>query len=184
MQLERLSDKKFERLCRANRDRRIEQTGGGEIVFKPGMNGTNGILNLQIAGQLGVWNQIYQRGVGFGSKTLFILPNGAKRSPDLSWLKLERWNALTKQQQEGFAPICPDFVVELLPKTASLEALQNKMLEYIENGAGLGWLIDPLKFKIYVYRPNQAVEILDRPETVSGAPVLPGFVLKLADFWE
>jgi Uma2 family endonuclease len=113
----------------------------------------------------------------------FTLPNGAVRSPDVSWIRKERWEALTEREQKSFAPICPDFVVELRSKTDSLKTLQGKLEEYIENGAQLGWLIDPLKKKVYVYRPSVAVEVLDNPQNVSGEPLLRGFVLDVQKLW-
>lgn len=112
------------------------------------------------------------------------MPNGAIRSPDLSWLKLEKWNALTKERRAKFAHVCPDFVVEFRSESDSLKKLQAKMNEYIENGATLGWLIDPLKRRVYVYRPNAQVEVLENPEIVSGEPLLKGFTLSLKEIWE
>ncbi len=122
-------------------------------------------------------------GESFDSSAGFTLPNGATRSPDASWIKLERWNALTEEQKASFAPICPDFVIELRSQSDTLSGLQDKMQEYIVNGASLGWLIDRKTRKVYIYRPNQEPEILDNPETVSGDPVLPGFVLRMAKIW-
>lgn len=180
----KVSNEMFERFCRQNPEMRIEQTANGEIIIMPGTGGLTGKRNFALIGRFGIWVEQNKTGVGFDSSTIFVLPNNAKRSPDVSWIKNERWNDLTREQQEKFAPICPDFVVELRSKTDSLTSLQNKMLEYIENGAQLGWLIDPAKRKVYVYRLNTEVEILDQPETVSGDPLLPGFVLKLKDFWE
>lgn len=111
----------------------------------------------------------------------FTLPNGADRSPDASWVKKERWDALTPEQKESFAPLYPDFVVELRSKTDSLKKLQEKMQEYIDNGAKLGWLIDRQNRRVEIYRPDRKVEILQNPATLSGEDVLPGFVLDLAE---
>lgn len=122
-------------------------------------------------------------GVGFDASTMFALPNGARRSPDLAWLKLSRWNALTDKERRGFAPLCPDFVIELRSHTDSLSMLQEKMEEYIANGAHLGWLIDPFEKKVYIYRPDTQVECLDNPETVSGDPFLKSFTLSLEEIW-
>ena len=122
-------------------------------------------------------------GIGFDSSTGFILRNGAERSPDAAWVKLEKWNRLTPQQQEKFAPICPDFVVELRSLSDKLKPLKTKMQEYIENGALLGLLIDRKKRRVYIYSPGVSVECLDNPATVSGDPVLPGFVLDLSKIW-
>ena len=120
---------------------------------------------------------------GFDSSTVFKLPNGAHRSPDLSWVKISRWEALTDKERRGFPPLCPDFVIELRSHTDSISMLQEKMEEYIDNGAQLGWLIDPVEKKVYLYRPGAQVECLDNPETVSGDPLLKGFALALEKIW-
>lgn len=114
---------------------------------------------------------------------VFTLPDGATRSPDASWIKLERWNALTEEQKASFAPICPDFVIELRSSSDTLSSLQDKMQEYIANGASLGWLIDRKNRNVYIYRPNQEPKVLDNPETVSGDPELQRFVLRMAKIW-
>jgi Uma2 family endonuclease len=132
----------------------------------------------------GNWAEEDGAGEYFDSSRGFILPNGAERSPDVAWVKKERWAALSKNKREKFAPLCPDFVIELRSPFDRLKPLQAKMAEYIENGAQLGWLIDPYKRKVYVYRPDAPVERLDAPERVSGEPLLPGFVLPLAQFWQ
>lgn len=180
----KFGDEDFENFVRENSEMRIEQTKEGEIIIMPGTGALTGNRNFRLAGRFWNWVEKDKTGVGFDSSTIFTLPNGARRSPDVSWIRKERWNALTKEQQEKFSPICPDFVVELRSKTDSLKSLQAKMNEYIENGAQLGWLIDPTKRKVHVYCPNKEVEILNNPKEVSGDPVLPGFTLKLKDFWE
>lgn len=180
----RLGDREFEDFCRDNPELKVEQTAEGEIVIMPPTGGTTGFRNFEINGQFYDWFKKERTGRAFDSSTVFILPNGAKRSPDLSWVKIERWNRLTKEQQDKFPPLCPDFVVELRSKTDSLKNLQAKMQEYTENGAELGWLIDPTKRKIHVYRPNKTVEIFDSPTEISGEPLLPKFTLELKDFWE
>lgn len=180
----RLSDDDFERFVRENPEMRIEQTKEGEIIIMPPTGGSTGKRNFEINGQFYDWYKRNKNGVAFDSSTIFVLPNGAKRSPDLSWIKTERWNALTKAQQDKFPPLCPDFVVELRSKTDSLKDLQNKMNEYIENGAELGWLIDPAHRNVYVYRQNKQAEILNAPDKINGDPLLPGFVLSLKEFWE
>ena len=139
--------------------------------------------NFNLTNQLGAWAQTDASGIGFDSSAGFTLPNGAIRSPDASWVKHERWDKLTEEQRDGFAPICPDFVVELRSRTDRLTQLRNKMVEYIENGSLLGWLIDPLEFRVYVYRPDHDVMILENPKTVSGEPLLPGFTLNLSELW-
>ncbi len=175
-----LTDEQFFKLCQKNRDYRFERTALGELIIMPPTGSDTGRRNVKITTQLEIWNSLNHLGEVFDSSTGFTLPNGAERSPDASWVKIERWNALTIKQQEGFAPICPDFVVELRSRTDSLKDLQNKMNEYIENGAKLGWLIDRKNKRVEIYRPNQEVEILENPVTLSGENVLPGFVLDLS----
>jgi Uma2 family endonuclease len=145
--------------------------------------GTTGNRNLDIEGQLWLWNRQTKLGKTFNSSTGFQLPNGADRSPDAAWVRQERWDALTPEQQDGFVPLCPDFVLELRSKNDNMEPLRVKMREYMENGARLGWLIDRKNKKVEIYRQGQEVEVLDNPTTVSGEDVLPGFVLDLTEVW-
>ncbi|PYR72303.1 MAG: hypothetical protein DMG20_00250, partial [Acidobacteria bacterium] len=130
------------------------------------------------------WVKSDGTGEGFDSSTGFILPNGAERSPDLAWIRLDRWNALSEEERKSFPPLCPDFVVELRSPSDSLRDLQAKMQEYIENGAQLGWLIDLEENGVYVYRPGAEVERLDNPVTVSGEPVLKNFILDIQQLWK
>ena len=149
----------------------------------PPTGSETGRRNSTLTQRLANWAETDGTGIVFDSSTLFTLPNGAKRSPDVSWVKKERWGVLTREQREGFAPLCPDFVVELRSRTDRLLDLQDKLQEYINNGARLGWLIDPLDKRVYVYRPGQLVETLDDPATLSGGLVLPGFVLQVQELW-
>jgi Uma2 family endonuclease len=137
------------------------------------------IVNFDVAVEVGIWNKQTKLGKGFDSSSGFKLPNGAERSPDVSWIKQERWDALTSEEQNKFAPICPDFVVEIRSASDTLKDLQEKMQEYIDNGARLGWLLDRKNKLVEIYRPNRNVEILENPETLSGEDVLPGFILNL-----
>ena len=178
-----LTDEQFFEFCQINRDLRIERTATGELLIMPPTGTETGGRNFRLNGQLYNWTEQDGTGVGFDSSTGFTLPNGAKVSPDAAWVKLERWNALTPEQQQTFAPICPDFVVELRSASDNLTPLKTKMQEYIDNGALLGWLIDCKKRQVYIYRPGVAMECLDNPATVSGDPVLPGFVLDLSKIW-
>ncbi len=175
-----LTDEQFFQLCQKNRDYRFECSASGELIIMPPTGSDTGRRNVKITTQLEIWNSQNHLGEVFDSSSGFLLPNGAKRSPDASWVKLERWNALTIEQQEGFAPICPDFVVELRSKTDSLKDLQKKMPEYIQNGAKLGWLIDRKNKRVEIYRPDREVEILENPLTLSGEDILPGFILDLS----
>ena len=174
----------FEALAAANRDLRLERTSLGELIVHPPTGGESGRRNFSITGQLGMWSEANpDLGEGFDSSCGFILPNGAIRSPDAAWVQRERWQALTASQRRGFVPLCPDFVVELRSSTDRLTKLQEKMQEYLENGAQLGWLINPQTQQVEIYRPGQTVEILEHPIEVSGETVLPGFILNLQRIW-
>ena len=142
-----------------------------------------GNRNNQIGYQLTRWAEQEGSGDVFDSSSGFTLPSGAVRSPDASWIKLDRWNALTDAQKASFAPICPDFVIELRSSSDSLKSLQAKMQEYIENGASLGLLIDRQNRTVYCYRANGSVSVLNDPDTIDCKPELPGFKLQMAKIW-
>lgn len=179
----KVTHEQFQQIAAVNRDLRLERTATGELIIMAPTGSETGNRNLDIEGQLWLWNRQTKLGVAFNSSSGFKLPNGADRSPDASWVKLERWQTLTPKEQEGFAPLCPDFVVELRSKSDNMEPLREKMREYIANGASLGWLIDRKNQKVEIYRQNQDVEILNNPRTLSGEEVLPGFILDLTDVW-
>ncbi len=164
----RVSHEQFKELACVNRDTRLERSKTGELIVMPPTGSDTGNRNLDIEGQLWLWNRQTKLGKAFNSSTGFHLANGADRSPDASWIKLERWEALTPEEKEGFAPICPDFVIELRSPSDSLEKLREKMREYMENKARLGWLIDRKNRKVEIYRQGRDVEILDTPATLSG----------------
>jgi Uma2 family endonuclease len=182
--LNRLSDEAFYEFCRANDEWRIERTAEGDIIIMPPTGGKTGIRNFKLIGQFFVWVEADGTGKGFDSSTVFALPNGAQRSPDLAWVRNERWQSLTEEQREKFPPLCPDFVVEFRSVTDRLKTLQAKMQEYIDNGARLGWLIDPIERRVHVYRPDATVEILDNPQSVSGEQILSGFTLDVQSLWD
>ena len=173
----------FEELCRKYRNLRLELTSTGELIAMPPTGAETGRLNANLTYQLEAWSRRSRIGVCFGNSAGFTLPNGAIRSPDASWIEREKWDSLTNEQKKRFGPWCPDFVAELKSPSDRLSELRNKMEEYIETGASLGWLIDPFKRQVYIYEPNQEVVILDNPETVSADPLLPGFTLNLTEFW-
>ncbi|NEO25324.1 MAG: Uma2 family endonuclease [Kamptonema sp. SIO4C4] len=175
----KVTQEQFERLATANRDVRMERTATGELIIMPPTGGSTGKRNSEINFQLQAWNRQTGLGVAFNSSTGFKLPNGANRSPDAAWVRQDRWNTLTQQQQETFPPLCPDFVLELRSKTDNLDPLRQKMQEYLENGVQLGWLIDAQNKQVEIYRPEQAVEVVNSPESLSGEAVLPGFMLDL-----
>jgi Uma2 family endonuclease len=178
-----LTDEQFYQLCVANEEWRLELTAQGELIIMPPTGGESGIRNADLTTDLNLWNRQTRLGKVFDSSTEFRLPNGAKRSPDVSWVKLERWEALSPEDRKRFPPLCPDFVIELRSETDSLKELRAKMQEYRTNGALLGWLIDPQTPLVEIYRPARDVETInfsfDESPTLSGEDVLPGFVLDL-----
>ncbi len=175
----RLTDEAFGELCRANPDIPFECTAKGELVIVSPVGGESGQKEADLISLLWFWNQQAGLGIVFSSSTIFKLPNGAKRSPDAAWVALERWQALTPEEQAGFPPICPDFVIELRSKSDRLQSIQEKMQEYLDNGARLGWLIDPQNQQVEIYCPRQLVEVLKFPKSVFEQDILPGFVLDL-----
>ncbi len=178
-----ITHKNFIQLAQINRDLQLERTAKGELIVMPPTGSETGNRNLDIAGQLWLWNRQNQLGIAFDSSTGFHLPNGADRSPDASWIRQERWDLLTQEEREIFAPICPDFVLELRSKNDAIEKLQAKMIEYMENGASLGWLIDRKNKTVEIYRQNQDIELLNHPLILSGEDILPGFMLDLTEVW-
>lgn len=179
-----MTDEQFFEFCQVNRDLRIERNKFGELVIMPPTGSETGNREVNISGQLWVWSEQDGTGITFSSSTGFKLSTGAERSPDASWIKLERWNSLSPEQQRKFAPICPDFVVELKSPSDNLQTLKEKMEEYMnEPGIQLGWLIDRKQRKVYIYRPELPEECLDNPDSVSGESVLPGFILNMSKVW-
>lgn len=177
-----LSDEQFYQLCQINENWRLEQTAQGELLIMPPVGAISGNRESDLNGCVWLWNRQTQLGKVFSSSTIFILPNGGKRSPDVAWIANERWEALTLEEQEKFSPICPDFVIELRSRTDSLSLLQEKMQEYLNSGLQLGWLIDPQNQQVEISRQNQSIEIVALPTTLSGENVLPGFTLELPLF--
>lgn len=178
-----LTDEQFFELCQKHGDLKFERTATGGLIIMPPTGGITSNRNSDINYQLTAWNRQQKLGKVFDSSGGFKLPNGAERAPDTAWVKLERWNALTSEEQEKFVPLCPDFVVELRSPSDSLKKIREKMEEYRENGAKLGWLIDPQRKVVEVYRLDVDVEVLESPTTLSEEGVLPGFVLDLAEIF-
>jgi len=177
-----MDDEQLLEFCRINREWRIERTAEGELEIMPPTGGETSNKNARLTSQIWVWTEQDGTGVVFDSNGGFILPTGAMRSPDASWVRRERLADLTPEQK--FLPLCPDFVIELRSPSDPLALIEAKMREYVENGARLGWLIDPEERKVHIYRPKDRVEISDKPDNVSGDPILPGFVLDLKPIWE
>ena len=175
-----LTHEQFYQLCLANRDVPLERSPKGELIIVTPVGGESGSQEANLIVKVGVWNEQTGLGVVFSSSTIFNLPNGGDRSPDVAWVKRDRWEALTQTEREKFPPICPDFVIELRSRTDRLTPLQEKMQEYLQSGLRLGWLINPQDRQVEIYRPNQPVETLTYPVTLSGEDVLPGFSLPIS----
>ncbi|MEH2244251.1 Uma2 family endonuclease [Nostoc sp.] len=175
----KFTDEEFEQIVAVNKELRLELTAEGELVIMSPTGGETGNRNFDLLGQLWFWNSQKNLGKAFDSSIGFKLSNGATRSPDASWVKMERWDALTPQQRKKYLPLCPDFAVELVSETDDVEDTQAKMLEYLANSLQLGWLINPKDKQVIIYRPNQAPEVLQFPTSLSGEDVLPGFILNL-----
>ncbi|HZS47087.1 MAG TPA: Uma2 family endonuclease [Blastocatellia bacterium] len=179
-----MTDEQLFDFCQVHRDLRIERTANGDLIIMPPTGGETSNRNMALAIMLGNWSWHDGTGEAFDSNGGFFLPNGAMRSPDASWVKGSRLIQLTDKEKQKFLPLCPDFVIELLSPSDSLAEIQEKMQEYIENGAQLGWLIDPRRRQVHVYRPNKEIEVLENPSELSGESVLPGFVLDLTKVWK
>ncbi|MEM1169121.1 MAG: Uma2 family endonuclease [Cyanobacteria bacterium P01_H01_bin.35] len=180
----KMTEEQFFEFCQINGDLRIETNKFGELLIMSPTGSETGNRDGRIIQQLMNWSDEDATGLAFSSSTGFALSTGAKKSPDASWIKLERWMNLSKEEKEKFAPICPDFVVELMSPSDNLKTLQAKMKEYMEEpGVKLGWLIDRKERKVYIYRPGMPAECLENPESVSGDPILPGFVLNMSKVW-
>jgi Uma2 family endonuclease len=178
-----MTDDNFYDFCQLNRDFRIERNQIGDLLIMSPTGSETEERNFDLIVQLGIWTKQNGTGVGFGSSGGFTLPNGAVRSPDAAWINRTKWEAIPVEQRKKFAPICPEFIIELRSETDNLKILQEKMQEYIDNGTRLGWLIDRKQQKVFIYRPGQAVEELDNPQTLTGEDLLPGFVLDLSQIW-
>lgn len=178
-----MTDEQFYELCRANPDVKFERSATRELIVMAPTGGETGSYNSEINADFVIWNRQTRLGKVFDSSTCFKLPKGGERSPDVAWVTLERWNTLSREQQRKFPAIAPDFVLELLSPTDSLEKTQAKMQEYMQSGVRLGWLVDRDNRYVEIYRINQPVEVLREPELLSGEDVLPGFVLNMDIVW-
>ena len=180
----KVTPEQFEQLAYAEQISRMELTKDGELIVMSPTGGEAGRKNRRLTQRIGNWTDRDGTGEAFDSSTIFVLPSGARRSPDVSWVRLEKWNQLTQKQQDGFPPLAPDFVIELVSpsdlKNQRYEDLQTKMQEYLDNGVRLGWLIEPSAKTVEIYRLGRQVEILSNPLNLSGEDVLPGFVLDLS----
>jgi Uma2 family endonuclease len=176
----RVTPEEFEKLCQDNPDRSFELTVTGELIVMPPVGGESGNSELELGGELFVWNRQTRLGKIFSSSTVFVLPNGAQRSPDAAWVELSRWEALTPEQRKKFPPLAPDFLIELRSATDRLAPLREKMAEYRSNGVRLGLLIDPKNKQVEIYRPEQEPEIYESPTSIDCSEVMPGFILEMS----
>ncbi|MFN8500101.1 MAG: Uma2 family endonuclease [Anaerolineae bacterium] len=179
-----LTPAQFYDMCRANPDLQLEMNAEGEIIIMPPAGSNSSDRNADLTMQLRAWALAERSGKAYDSSGGFRLPDGSIRAPDASWVLKSRLAEFTLQERERFLPLCPDFVAELRSPTDALETLQDKLIEYIANGARLGWLLDPFDRRVYVYRPDVKVEVVSNAERISGDPVLPGFTLELERIWE
>jgi Uma2 family endonuclease len=184
----RVTPEQFEQLAYAEQLARMELTKDGELIVMRPTGGEAGRKNRRLTQQIGIWTDLDGTGEAFDSSTVFVLPNGARRSPDVSWIKLEKWNSLTLKEKQGFPPIAPDFIIELVSpsdlKNQRYEDLRAKMTEYLDNGVQLGWLIEPSAKTVEIYRVGQQVEMLNNPQTLSGENILSGFILDLSQIFK
>jgi Uma2 family endonuclease len=179
----KLSDQEFFSLCSKHRELKFERNVKGDLMIMSPTGGLTGDRNSEINYQLRAWNRKYKLGKVFDSSTGFKLPNGSDRSPDASFVLMSKWNSLSDAEKERFLPLCPDFVVELRSPSDNLTKIQGKMTEYLENGAKLGWLIDPSRKIVEIYRPSQEVEILESSLNINAKEILPNFNLDLTEIW-
>ncbi|MDX2067585.1 MAG: Uma2 family endonuclease [Haliscomenobacter sp.] len=169
-----MSSEEFFAFCQLNDDLRIERAADGQMIIMAPTGSETGNRNSEINAEIVFWNRIHKLGVTFDSSTGFTLPNGAERAPDTAWIRKERWDALGIQEKKKFAPIAPDFVLELRSENQSLSELREKMDEYMDCGCRLGWLIDPQNRRTYVYNENGEIQTVSFEEKLSGGEVMPG----------
>ena len=178
-----LTDDDLLRFCAANDSVRIEREPNGELLITSPTGGRTGTLNLRLSRLLDEWAEADGRGIGFDSNTGFTLADGSMRSPDAAWVELTRWRALTDEEQERFAPLCPDFVIELRSPSDSLPAIDRKMHQWIDNGANLAWLIDPIDHAVSIYRSGQDIEFHQDPTSIHADGIMSGFSLTMSRLW-
>jgi Uma2 family endonuclease len=173
------TDEQFYQLCQKNSDLKFERTSTGELIIMPPVGGESGNRESNLMIDVGIWNRQTGLGYTFSSSTIFKLPNGGNRSPDVAWIKKEHWETLTPEQKRKFPPIAPEFVIELRSATDDLKTLREKMVEYMDAGVKLGWLINPQQQQVEIYRLGKEVELRNLPTTLLGEDILLGFSLSL-----
>jgi Uma2 family endonuclease len=184
LRLERpMTDEELMRFCAANEVLRVEREPNGEILVMIPAGSRTSRMNLRIGRFLDEWAEVDGRGVAFDSNGGFTLPDGSMRASDGAWVELRRWQALSEEQQRGYAPVCPNFVIELRSPSDRLPDIEAKMEQWMANGAQVGWLIDPERRAVAIYRAGQAVEALQDPSSVQGEGPVAGFELVMERVW-
>jgi len=178
-----LTDEELIRFSEVNKPYRFERNKYGEIVMMTPVGGIGGTHEGWVSSSLINWNEAVQTGIAFGPNTGFNLPDGSCLSPDAAWVSLARWNALTPEEQAGFPPLCPEFLIEVRSRSDSRRMVEEKMQLWMENGARLAWLVDPIDAKVSIYKPGEAVRTLERPDTVEAGEPVAGFVLRAERLW-
>jgi Uma2 family endonuclease len=178
-----MTDEEFARFCAEHPDLFFEMTAEGELIVMPPTYSCTGLQNSEIDWQLRTWAKNDGRGVASDSSTGFVLPNGARRSPDASWTLKSRIAQLNPASRSGFWHLCPDFVIELQSSSDRPRRLRDKMREYLANGAQLGWLIDPAHRSVAIYRKDAKVETRTDVHSIAGEGPVAGFELDLALVW-
>ena len=179
-----MSDEELMRFCAANDAVRVERDANGEILVITPAGSKTSRMNSRITRLLDEWAEEDGRGISFDSNGGFTLPDGSMRAADAAWVALPRWNALSDADQSRYAPLCPDFVIELRSPSDSFPELEEKMEQWIANGAQLAWLVDPIEQAVSIYRPGESPEVLHQPTSVQGSGVMAGFELVMARIWE
>jgi Uma2 family endonuclease len=178
-----MTDEELMRFCAANEMVRVERDANGEIIVMSPSGSEGGGIETDVAVELAIWARKDGRGKVFGSNAGFRLPDGSVRAADAHWVSWPRWNALSEAERKGFAPLCPEFVIEVRSENDRLAALQDKMQMWIANGAEVAWLVDPSRKAVEVYRPGREAEVLEGGSAVEGDGPVAGFVLELGRVW-
>ncbi|HEV2645402.1 MAG TPA: Uma2 family endonuclease [Acidobacteriaceae bacterium] len=178
-----LTDEELMRLSEDNKPYKIERSRHGEIIVMTPVGGVGSTHEAYVASSLFQWNETVETGIAFGSNAGFNLPDGSCLSPDAAWLARHRWEALTPPQQAGYPPLCPDFIIEIRSQSDVRCSVEDKMQLWLDNGAKLAWLIDPIDGNATVYRPGQPPELLNRPEFVEAEVPVAGFKLLCNRLW-
>ena len=175
-----LKDDEFFELSQKNPHLKLEKNPDGTVIIMPNTGGKTGKRNTEITTELNIWRRKSESGNTFDSSTAFIFPNGATRSPDAAWVSDEQWNSLTDPEQEKFPPVSPEFVAELMSSSDRLKDAKSKMLEYIDNGVQLAWLINPSEEEVHIYRADGTIAKVNGFDNIlSGENVLLNFEFDL-----